>query len=180
MRRCPYCAEVIQDAAIVCKHCGRSLAPHDPDFENSGPGGGFLFGALVVVGILALVLLVIPGSRGYLTGEPRTLSASAYADAYVDVQDSLAATVDDLESYEQAAAAASRTAITKLEALQPPASLRQEHETRVQCLRLIVSAFDQASQGSDAEISRMTSGESREEAAACEAANREIRSHARD
>lgn len=29
-RRCPFCAEVIQRAAIVCKHCGRDLpmAPH--------------------------------------------------------------------------------------------------------------------------------------------------------
>jgi hypothetical protein len=26
-RLCPYCAEVIKKAAIVCKHCGRDVAP---------------------------------------------------------------------------------------------------------------------------------------------------------
>lgn len=58
MKTCPFCAEDIQDAAIVCKHCGRDLVPSVATTPPAKKASHWLRNTLLAFGGLAVLSFV--------------------------------------------------------------------------------------------------------------------------
>jgi len=103
MKKCPFCAEEIQDAAIVCKHCGRDLkggASQVQIVEAKKKTGCASWGCLTIIVLIVfawLMTVLFPGTPTTTTSSSSSSSTAAGTTPAAPARTTPTITAEDLE-----------------------------------------------------------------------------------